>query len=99
MDKQEWIPVDIFCRQHGVETAVLISFHEFGLLDILTINELNYLDYQQLEVAEKLVRLYAELNVNLEGIDVINHLLLRISDMNQAILLLKNRLSLYEEVI
>ncbi|MBY0482680.1 MAG: chaperone modulator CbpM [Chitinophagaceae bacterium] len=99
MEMQERIPIDIFCRQHGVETSVIFSFREFGLLEVFTIDELDYIDHQQLELAEKLVRLYADLHVNLEGIDVINHLLERINEMGQTIIVLKNRLRLYEDVI
>ena len=47
--------------------------------------------------AEKVVRLYSELNINPEGIDAIVNLLQRIKELDSEIQYLKNRLNLYEE--
>jgi hypothetical protein len=98
MEMQEFIPIDIFCRQHGVEVAVVSSLQEYGLIEISKIEEVEYIQLSSLADAEKLVRLYGELNINLEGIDVIIHLLHRIKEMQAEMQLLKNRLGLYEDL-
>jgi hypothetical protein len=98
MDTQEFIPIDIFCRHHKVETSFIVSLQEFGLIEVTTIDETVYIPVNQLSQAEQLVRLYADLNINLEGIDAITHLLQRVRDMNHEIIALKNRLSMYEDL-
>jgi hypothetical protein len=50
----------------------------------------------QLNELEKIIRLYYELDINLEGIETVIHLLQRINDMQDEITLLKNRLRLHE---
>lgn len=96
MEIQEFIPIDIFCRQHGVEISFISSLHDFGLIEIMKIQEAECIPLAQLVVAEKFVRLHDELHINLEGIDVITHLLQRAKDMQDEIWGLKNRLRLYE---
>lgn len=96
MEIQEFIPIDIFCRQHGVEVSFVSSLHDFGLIEIMKIQEAECIPLAQLVVAEKFVRLHDELHINLEGIDVVTHLLQRVKDMQDEIWGLKNRLRLYE---
>lgn len=96
MEIQEFIPIDIFCRQHGVEISFISSLHDFGLIETMKIQEAECIPVTQLGVAEKFVRLHDELHINLEGIDVVTHLLQKVKDMQDEIQCLKNRLRLYE---
>jgi len=93
---QEFIPIDIFCRQHGIEISFMSSLQEFGLIEVTRINEAECIPLSQLVEAEKILRLHGELEINLEGIDVITHLLQRLKEMQSEIQALKNRLRLYE---
>ena len=96
MEMLEFIPIDTFCRQHGIDITFISSLQEFGLIEVMKINEAECIPISQLVEAEKLVRLHGELEINLEGIDVITHLLHRVKDMQAEIQVLKNRLRLYE---
>lgn len=60
------------------------------------IEEKLFVPASQLNNLEKLVRLYYEMDINLEGIETITYLLKRMNDMQQQITLLTNRLRLYE---
>lgn len=90
------IPADEFCAIHNIEISFIYSLQETGLIEITTIEETGYIHTSQLQELEKIVRLYYELDINLEGIDTINHLLQRINDMQDEITALRNRLRLYE---
>ena len=46
--------------------------------------------------SEIMVRLYYEMDINMEGIETINHLLNRMNEMQQEIVKLQNRLGVYE---
>jgi hypothetical protein len=96
MQTQEFIPVNVFCVQHGIEMAFIGSLQEFGLIELVRVNETECIPVNQLGEAEKLLRLHDELQVNLEGIDVITQLLQRVKEMQLEIQSLRNRLSLYE---
>lgn len=96
METQEWISVEIFCRQHAVAPELVFSLRDFGLLEIMHENDADLIPASQLGEAEKLLRLHEELDINLEGIDVIVHLLHRINAQQQEIVQLRNRLRFHE---
>jgi hypothetical protein len=85
MQKGYLIAVDEFCANHNIEISFISSLQQNGLIDP-----------DQLLQLEKIVRLYYELDVNLEGIETINYLLQRIGTLQDEITMLRNRLRLYE---
>jgi len=91
------ISLDVFCTSHEIETSFISSLHEAGLIEVTTIEEAGFLNSEQLQQLERYIRFYYELNINLEGIDAIKHLLNRVNEMHDEITALRNRLSLYED--
>lgn len=90
------IAVDVFCANHNVEISFISSLQQTGMIEITTIKETGYIDAEQLQHLEKLVHFHYELDINLEGIETITHLLQRINSLQNEIISLKNRLGLYE---
>jgi hypothetical protein len=90
------IAVDEFCANHNIEISFISSLQQTGLIEITTIKETGFIDAGQLQQLEKFIRLYYELDINLEGIETIIHLLQRINSLQDEIIALKNRLRLYE---
>jgi hypothetical protein len=90
------IAVDEFCANHNIEISFISSLQQNGLIEITTIKETGFIDASQLQQLEKFIRLYYELDINLEGIETIIHLLNRITSLQNEIIALKNRLRLYE---
>jgi len=99
MQKEELIPAQEFCSSHQLEVSFIYSLQQYGLLEITSIEETIYLPASQLLQAEKIARMYAELGINIEGIDAITHLLQRVENMQDEITSLKNKLSLYEGIV
>jgi hypothetical protein len=96
MNKGNMIPAIEFCANHDIEISFINSLQEAGLIEITTISETEYIHESQLHELEKIVRMYYELDINLEGIETVIHLLQRINDMQDEITYLRNRLRLYE---
>lgn len=96
MEKNALIPALEFCRLYNLEVSFITSLQQNGLLELVVLDETIYLQPEQLAQAEKMASLFSELDINLEGIDAIRHLLQRIEDMQEEITALKSRLSLYE---
>ena len=90
------IDIDEFCANHNIEISFISSLEQTGLIKIKTIKETGFIDPKQLLQLEKIVRLYYELDINLEGIETINYLLQRINSMHDENNMLRNRLRLYE---
>jgi len=98
MESNEMIPVYSFCVTHKIELSFIESLQQYGLVEITTIEEQTYLKESQLSEVEKFVRLHYDLDINIEGIEAIGHLLEKIKDMQFRNIQLLNRLSLYEKV-
>lgn len=96
METDQLIAIDIFCNNYKVEYSFVQSLHEVGLIDTVVIHETQYINLPQLQKLERLIRLRDELDINLEGIEVLDHLLMRVESMQREIIFLKNRLRLYE---
>ncbi len=96
MQKEDLIPTDEFCVQHNVEFSFIHALYNYGLIEIVTINERTCIPLDKLKDLEKFIHLH-ELDINTEGIDAIAQLLNRIENMQNEITSLKNRLRFYEE--
>ena len=98
MQMEEMISVDEFCVHHNIETSFIYSLKESGLIEVQIIEEKIMIPYEQLSSLERIVRLYYELGINLEGLETISYLLQRMNDMQQEIIRLNNRLRAYEAI-
>lgn len=96
MQTDNLIAVNEFCINHNIEISFISSLQQTGLIEITTIKETEFIDAEQLQQLEKFMRFYFELDINLEGIETITHLLHRINAMQDEIIALRNRLRLYE---
>lgn len=92
------ISTDDFCTHYKVEYSFISSLQQNGLIEIITIDHNSFIDHDHLKNVERLVRLHYDLDINLEGIEAITFLLTRVKNMQDEIIVLKNRLSVYEDV-
>lgn len=96
MENDDLLPVELLCTQYNIEVSFITTLTEFGLIEITTVEETSYLYKTQIKDLEKLIRLHYELDINMEGIDAISHLLKRVDNLHEELTALKNRLRLYE---
>ena len=97
MQTEEMIPADEFCIHHKIDLSFVYALKDSGLIQIVSLEEKKFLPVDQLGHLEKLVRLYYEMDINLEGIETITYLLQRMNEQQQEIVSLSNRLGMYED--
>ncbi len=97
MEATDLILLNEFCIHHEVELSFINSLNEAGLITIIILEDKEYINQEELSALEKIIRMHNELEINIEGIDVINQLLQRVNHLNEEINSLKNRLRFYEE--
>ena len=97
MKTASFIAVDEFCNSWNIEITFINSLQEKGLIEVVIIKETAFIDVSQLQQLEKLIRFYYELDINLEGIETIMHLLQRMDSMHNEIIDLRNKLRLFEK--
>lgn len=96
MQTEEMIIVHEFCVHHDIDISFINALNDSGLIELQHTEGKIYIPVNELPQLEKLVRLYYEMDINLEGIETITYLLNRMNDMQQQILELNNKLRLYE---
>ena len=96
MKQKNYIPIPLLCSNYEVETSFFTELNEKGLIEITTIEQVLYLHQDEIYDIEKMIRLHHELNVNIEGIDVVFNLLAKVDDLQGELNTLRNRLRLYE---
>ena len=92
MEKDELIPAKDFCIYHNIEYSFISSLQDSGLISITSVEHSMYIPADEIQKLEKYVRMYYDLDINLEGIETINYLLEKIENMQKEILQLKNKI-------
>jgi len=96
MQTEYLVAVDKLCASHNIEISFISSLQQNGLIEITTIEQTGFIDAGQLPQIEKFIRFYYEMDINIEGIETISHMLDRIRSMQDEIISLRNRIRLYE---
>lgn len=98
MKRENFIAALEFCESFNIELAFLENLREYGLIELENIDEIIYIPENQLGDLERMVRLYYDLEINLEGIGTIINMLHRSEELQHEIEILRNRLRFYEDV-
>lgn len=97
MNTTNMILVSDFCNYHEVEYSFIQSVEESGLIEITTIDDRQYIPQEDLKELESIICMYYDMDVNLEGVEIIKHLLKKMDTMHAEIVRLNNRLDFYEK--
>jgi hypothetical protein len=96
MEANNFVLVEQFCSNVEIDLSFINSLNDHGLIEIMVIENKDYISNEQLRNVERAIRLHDELNINIEGIDVICNLLEQIHDLQQELKRTKNKLKLFD---
>lgn len=96
METSNLILIREICVHHKIEMSFIQTLNSFGLIEIISVENNHYISGDQLKDLEKMIRLHYELDINMEGIDVISNLLKRIEHLQEELNAAKNRLRRHE---
>ena len=97
MSIENYIPINQLCTHYQIEMSFFTSLNEYGLIEITTIEQTPFVHKDEVGDIEKIMRMHQELDINLEGIDTILHLLEKIKVLQTELNETKNKLRLYED--
>jgi chaperone modulatory protein CbpM len=95
MQTEGLIAVSEFCTSHHLEITFIQSLQEYGLIETTMVEQTTFIYDRELPKLEQIARL-RNLDINLEGIEAITHLLQRMEKMHSEITRLKNKLSQHQ---
>ncbi|GGZ80640.1 chaperone modulator CbpM [Algibacter mikhailovii] len=96
MADNDFIPISTLCNHYTIEVSFFKQLQDAGLVEIQYVEKTQCLHQNNLATFEKIIRIHKELQVNIEGIDVVLNLLERVEILNNELQLVKTRLGLYE---
>ncbi|MEN9907366.1 MAG: hypothetical protein RLZZ540_507 [Bacteroidota bacterium] len=96
MSTENFIPIDTLCQHYKLEISFFNNLNENGLVDIELVDNIQYIHKDSIYEIEKIVRMHKELDVNIEGIDIVLNLLQKIDALQTELHSVRNRLLLYE---
>lgn len=97
MEPNQYISITEFCNCHHVHYSFINSLSETGLIEITVIEEDEFIEREQLRELERMMRLHYDLEINIQGIDAINNLLNKVSELQEEVRFLRNRLRRFED--
>ncbi len=96
MKTKNIISIQEICIHYNVPISFITALNEFELVEIITILKIQYINTRQIKDIEKMIRLHYELDINLEGMDVVYNLLKQVESLQEEIIELDNRLKFHE---
>jgi chaperone modulatory protein CbpM len=92
----EIINIVTWCDSYSIDYSFVDLLEDRGLIRLTVIENDKFIHYDQLPELEQFMRWYYDMDINLEGIETITHLLQKVRTMQNEVSILKARLSLYE---
>ena len=96
METDDMIRIELICTSYNVESSFIESLENAGLIQVNLVQEARYLPAESISELERMIRLHYDLDINLEGIETIIHLLNQISSLHEHLNEMENRLRFYE---
>ncbi|WP_276391259.1 chaperone modulator CbpM [Eudoraea chungangensis] len=96
MKQEKLISIRQLCDHYQIEMSFFEALQEEGLLRMTYASNNYFLEQDAMHRAEKIIRIHKELNINVEGIDVVFNLLQKVDNLQQEMLQMQNKLNLYE---
>ena len=93
MESNEIVLAEECCSYYNIDFSFIRLLDEHGLISLSKAEDQLYIHHDQLPDLEKYMHLHYDLNINLEGLEAISHLLERIHTLQREMRQLQNRMS------
>ncbi|MDD3787091.1 MAG: chaperone modulator CbpM [Petrimonas sp.] len=85
-------------RIYEVEERFIDSLGESGLIQIVSQDDERFVECDNLSELEQFVRWYYDMDINVEGIEALHHMLNRVKLLQQELDDLRNELNFYKTI-
>lgn len=95
---ENYIPISNLCLHYQVELSFFEQINESDLIDIETYDQVQYIAAEKINDVEKMIRLYHELKVSVEHLDIVFNLVNKIEALQSQLKSAQSRLKFYQEI-
>ncbi|HBK71186.1 MAG TPA: hypothetical protein DDZ39_05935 [Flavobacteriaceae bacterium] len=90
------ISIQQFCTHYNVYESFIDSLITYELIEFVELETTKHIQIEDINTIERLIRMHYDLNVNFEGLDIINNLINQINALREEVSVLKNKIDFYE---
>ena len=95
MQEENMISANECCLHYDIELSFINHLGDYGLIELTYKEQQQFIPADQLQQLEKFIRMHYDLNINVEGIEAITHLLERMEQLQQEVTTLRNKMSFF----
>lgn len=85
MEQEKSISIEECCVYYNIEISFVQKLNEHGLIELSQLDTALHITFEQLSDLEKYMHLHYELEINMEGLETIKHLLDRVNELQQEV--------------
>ncbi len=90
--------VTTYSSRYNIKPSFIQELYEMGLIELQKEKEEYYIIEDQLAQLDRFARLHRDLNINAAGMEVVEELLSRISDLKEKMRILESKVSLLRDI-
>ena len=94
---RETTPLAHLCDHYKADIRFFESLEAYGLITLVRVEQIPSIETEQIRQVEKWIHLHYDLNINMEGLDAIGHLLDKMQRLQAELAQAKRRLSTLED--
>ncbi|MCB0764393.1 MAG: chaperone modulator CbpM [Flavobacteriales bacterium] len=98
MVTEQLIALGSFCGHQGLDVSFVLALQERGLIELVIVQEERFIRPDHIVRVEQLARMHYDLEINLEGLEAISHLLERMEHLQSRVDDLQRRLRRFGEL-
>ncbi len=83
-------------RVYEIEESFIESLRDVGLIHVIDQEDDRFIEYDDLSDLEQFIRWHYEMDINVEGIDALRHMLVRVRSLQSEIEQLRSELEFYK---
>lgn len=91
--ERDLITITEYCIKYDIEPSFINSLEESGIIFLTNIDQERFIHVEQLPEIDRYIHFHYDLQINIEGIDAIRHLLDKVNQMQDEIRQLKKQLA------
>lgn len=92
------IPVTHLCTHYQTDTHFFEMLQDYGLITLIQVEQTPSIEVDRIKEVERWIHLHYDLNINMEGLDAIAHLLHRMEHLQSELSRAQSRLRDFGEI-